>query len=219
MRRLLIILPALLVTGCAGTPNVPVEIPGEAATPPPAINATVFGTPAASGFYRPDTGTAGDVVAQGTFEEKSTTAVTYEPRLVPAGSTAHVTVTRLANGMQVRLAVTGMLPRRTYGAHLHTKPCMTDPTGAGPHYQHNPDPMASASAPSADPSYANPQNEVWLDFTADRLGAATATAVLTWIFDELTPPRSLVLHATRTRTGEGFAGTAGARVACLTLPA
>ncbi|MFG1606250.1 superoxide dismutase family protein [Actinoplanes sp. NPDC049265] len=218
MRRLMIILPVLLATGCAGTPGVPVEIPGEAASPPPAISATVFGHPAASGFYSPDAGMTGDVVAQGTFDPKDGTAITYEPQLVPAGSTAHVTVTRLANGMQVRLAVTGMLPLRTYGAHLHTKPCRPDPKGAGPHYQHNPDPMASASPPPADPSYANPKNEVWLDFTADRIGAATATAVLTWSFDELTPPRSLVVHASRTRTEEGFAGTAGARVACLTLP-
>jgi Cu-Zn family superoxide dismutase len=159
-----------------------------------------------------------ETIAEGTFEPKGTTAVTYDPAIVPSGATATVAMARVADGMQVRLAVTGMRPMRTYGAHLHTKPCATDPKAAGPHYQHNADPKASASPPSVDPSFANPRNEVWLDFTADRLGAATTTAVLGWNFDELTPPRSVIVHATRTRTEEGSAGTAGDRVACLTLP-
>jgi Cu-Zn family superoxide dismutase len=214
MRRLMIILPALLVAGCAASPSTPVVVPLESAAADPV-------RPMSTGLFAPET-TAGagmaETLAEGKFDPRSTTAITYDPRIVPAGAAAHVTLTRTAGGMQVRLAVTGMLPRHTYGAHLHTKPCLPDPVGAGPHYQHNPDPMASASPPSVDPSYANPQNEVWLDFTADRLGAATATSVLTWSFDELTPPRSLIVHISRTRTEEGLAGTAGARVACLTLP-
>jgi Cu-Zn family superoxide dismutase len=68
-----------------------------------------------------------------------------------------------------------------------------------------------------DPAYANPRNEVWLDLTADAAGAAAVTTRLTWTFDEVEPPRSLVLHAEHTRTAAGTAGMAGARVACLTL--
>lgn len=233
MRRLsIVVLPALItvVTGCAANPTAPVAIPGESPTPRPAMSPTLFDdeqlsrepyTPDANGggVFGPDDLGAPDAMAKGTFDPKGNTAITYEPRIVPAGSTAQVTVTRVANGLQVRLAVTGMLPRRTYGAHLHTKPCVPGaPAGAGPHYQHNADPKASASPPSVDPSYANPRNEVWLDFTADRTGAATTTAVLPWSFDELKPPRSVVVHTSRTRTEEGFAGTAGDRVACLTLP-
>ena len=210
MRRLLIILPALLAAGCAASPSDPVVVPLES---PAAIQAKPM-TPGLFASGGAQTGLA-DTIAEGTFDPKSTTAITYEPRIVPAGAAAHVTVTPVATGMQVRLAVTGMLPRRTYGAHLHTMPCVAGaPASAGPHYQHSADP----SKPSVDPSFANPANEVWLDFTADRLGAATATAVLTWAFDELKPPRSLVVHTARTRTEEGFAGTAGERVACLTLP-
>jgi Cu-Zn family superoxide dismutase len=77
--------------------------------------------------------------------------------------------------------------------------------------------MAAASPPSADPAYANPRNEVWLDFTADTRGAATVTASQDWAFDEAEPPRSLIVHAEHTRTVAGKAGTAGPRVACLTL--
>ncbi|WP_285681156.1 hypothetical protein [Actinoplanes sp. NBRC 103695] len=227
MRRLsIVVLPALItaVTGCAANPTAPVAIPGESPTPRPAMSPTLFGLPAGepsegASMFGAENMSAPDAMAKGTFDPKGNTAITYEPRIVPAGSTAQVMVTRVAGGMQVRLAVTGMLPRRTYGAHLHTKPCVpAAPAGAGPHYQHNPDPKASASPPSVDPSYANPRNEVWLDFTADRIGAATTTAVLPWSFDELKPPRSVVVHSSRTRTEEGFAGTAGDRVACLTLP-
>ena len=59
---------------------------------------------------------------------------------------------------------------------------------------------------------------MWLDFTADGQGAATSTAVQKWMFNELSPPRSLVVHLTRTHTEPAMAGMAGDRVACLTLP-
>jgi Cu-Zn family superoxide dismutase len=109
------------------------------------------------------------------------------------------------------------VPRRAYGAHLHTRPCTATPADAGPHYQHSPDPKAAASPPSVDPAYANPRNEIWLDFTADAAGAATVTARQDWTFDEVEPPRSMIVHAERTRTAAGQAGMAGPRVACLTL--
>jgi Cu-Zn family superoxide dismutase len=148
---------------------------------------------------------------------QGTRAVTYDPKVVPPGSTATVIVSRTASGTTVRLAVTGMVPGRAYGAHLHTKPCTAVPAEAGPHYQHTPDPRAAASPPSVDPSYANPRNEVWLDFTANDRGAATAAATQNWTFDELEPPRSLIVHAQQTSTAAGTAGMAGPRVACLTL--
>jgi hypothetical protein len=46
-------------------------------------------------------------------------------------------------------------------------PCGAVASAAGPHYQHKRDPQASATAPSVDASYGNPQNEVWLDVTTD----------------------------------------------------
>ncbi len=94
-------------------------------------------------------------------------------------------------------------------------PCTGVPDEAGPHYQNHQDP----TTPSTNPVYANPENEIWLDFTADAEGAATSTVTHGWAFSPTRPPRSLVLHAEHTHTAAGEAGTAGARVACLTLPA
>ncbi|MGC5021449.1 superoxide dismutase family protein [Micromonospora sp. DT47] len=161
---------------------------------------------------------APSATASGTFVPYTSgaAAVGYDPALVPTGATATVTITPTAPGTEIRLAVTGLRPRRSYGAHLHTNPC--GPTGAvaGPHYQHQPDP--AASPPSVNPSYANPHNEVWLDFTTDAGGDATSAATVQWRFDTGRRPRSLVIHAATTKTATGQAGDAGARVACLTLP-
>lgn len=163
--------------------------------------------------------TSGQVItASGTFVPYTpgATAVTYDAKLVPVGATATVTVTREPDSTHVRLTVARLRPNRGYGAHLHTDPCGSSGAAAGPHHQHQHDPAASASRPSVDPSYANPRNEVWLDFTTDGSGGASAAARQPWTFDSL--PRSLIIHATTTRTGPGEAGTAGARAACLTLP-
>jgi Cu-Zn family superoxide dismutase len=69
------------------------------------------------------------------------------------------------------------------------------------------------------PSYANPGNEVWLDFTANSAGLASAAADEAWTFPPGAGARSLIIHTQQTSTSPGTAGTAGARVACLTLPA
>ena len=196
--RLLAVLSATaLLTGCAG--SIPL-------------------TPAASAL--PTTPAPAEALPAGTFAgtflpaTEGEAAITYNPAVVPAGATARLTITKTPNGATVRLSVTGMVPRRAYGAHLHTDPCTGAPAAAGPHYQHVHDP---ASPPSGDPGYANPRNEVWLDFTADAAGVGSAAAVQGWSFDETRPPRSLIVHAEVTRTERGVAGMAGPRVACLTL--
>src|SRR5262245_12976475 len=89
------------------------------------------------------------------------TAVTYDPALVPAGATATVVIKQVGDGTEITLSVDGLLPNRAYGSHLHSRPCGAKGDAAGPHFQHQPDPAASASPPSVDPLYANPQNEVW----------------------------------------------------------
>jgi Cu-Zn family superoxide dismutase len=134
----------------------------------------------------------------------------YDSRAVP-GRAALALVSLSTRRTRTVLAAGRLLPNRTYGAHLHVMACGADPAAAGAHYQRVPDPVQ----PSTDPAYANPRNEVWLDLHTDGAGAARATAVNPWRYR--TPPRSLVLHATATHTGPGHAGTAGARVACLTL--
>jgi Cu-Zn family superoxide dismutase len=220
-------LPLLItaaLSGCAGqtgtaTGSAPSLPPGS--TPWLVSGAPSPARPSATGPLGQMAAPLAEGTVTGTFLPfpQGTRAVTYNPKVVPPGATAQVSVARTAGGTTVRLTATGFVPRRAYGAHLHTRPCTATPEDAGPHYQHSPDPKGGSSPPPADPAYANPRNEVWLDFTADSRGAATATAQQNWTFDEVEPPRSLIVHAEHTRTAAGKAGTAGPRVACLTLSA
>jgi Cu-Zn family superoxide dismutase len=139
--------------------------------------------------------------------------LTYDTALVPAG--AGITVVEVARRgrTSAQLDLTGLLPDRTYGAHVHTAPCGPDPDAAGPHYQNRPDPVQ----PSVDPAYANADNEVWLDFTTDGRGSAHVSARQDWRF-RAGAARSLVVHEHATMRRPGEAGTAGARLACLSVP-
>ncbi|MEV8443172.1 superoxide dismutase [Actinosynnema sp. NPDC051121] len=133
----------------------------------------------------------------------------YDPR-VPAGARAEVVAAPLAGGTAVMLRAHGLLPEREYGAHVHVNPCGPAPADAGPHYQH-------VQGDAADPAFANPRNEIWLDFTTDAYGRGEAHARVEWQFGERRPG-SVVLHEEHTHTEPGHAGMAGARVGCLTVP-
>ncbi|MEU6965604.1 superoxide dismutase family protein [Streptomyces chrestomyceticus] len=140
-------------------------------------------------------------------------ALTYDPKLVPVNS--HVTVSERANSDRTRvgLRVDGLVANRTYGAHVHTGTCGVRPESSGPHYQHRKDPRT----PSVDPAYANPKNEVWLDFTTDGKGEASSVSRNAWRFRS-GEARSVVIHEHRTATKAGVAGTAGRVVACYSVP-
>lgn len=141
-------------------------------------------------------------------------AVTYDEHGVPVGS--RVTVTEQAtedDGTHVALRLKGLSPDRTYGAHVHRKPCGPLPDDSGPHYQHRVDPVQ----PSTDPAYANPENEIWLDLTTDDRGAGRSDATVDWTFRP-GEARSLVIHEHATHTEPGHAGQAGKRLACVNVP-
>jgi Cu-Zn family superoxide dismutase len=216
-RVIALVTPIVLISSCAnGVSEAPVAGPG------PSTSASAWllyeGSPSADpDRLAPGEGGPPSLVASGTFLpfRPGSTAITYDPSVVPPGARVRVAITKIPYGTVVRLTAAGLIPRRAYGAHLHTMPCTAVPDEAGPHYQHRHDP----SSPSVDPSYANPRNEVWLDFTADASGAATAVSRQDWSFGPATMPRSLVIHAERTSTAAGTAGKAGPRAACLTLPA
>jgi len=215
-RLLALVAPVVLTAGCANS----IEFgPAD----PARVTASASPWMIYQGSPSPSAGEpvplAPDTVASGTFlpYRPGSTAITYDPAVVPPGATAALAITKTPYGLVVRLTTGGLVPRRAYGAHLHTQPCTAVPDAAGPHYQHLHDPKAGSSPPPADPAYANPRNEVWLDFTADAAGAASSVSEQRWMFSPQ-PPRSLVLHAGTTRTGAQVAGTAGARVACLSLP-
>ena len=212
VRLLALVAPLALTAGCANSIQYTPAAPGRITTS--ASSWTIYqGSPSPSGDRPPSL--APDTVAAGTFLpfRPGSAAITYDPAVVPPGATAAVSITKIPYGVTVRLTVGGLVPRRVYGAHLHTAPCTGVPDAAGPHYQHQP-----APSPAPDPMYANPRNEVWLDLTTDATGAATSASRQQWVFTPAQRPRSLVLHADPTRTGAGVAGTAGARVACLSLP-
>ncbi|MFD7664745.1 superoxide dismutase family protein [Streptomyces sp. NPDC059788] len=144
-------------------------------------------------------------------------AVTYDPALVPEGS--RVTVVEKRYGPAgtgrtvVALRLAGLVPDRTYGAHVHTKPCGPKPADSGPHYQNVRDPVQ----PSTDPAYANARNEVWLDLKTDADGDGASVAKVDWHV-RYGEARSVVVHEHKTHTEPGHAGTAGARLACVNVP-
>ena len=158
------------------------------------------------------------VAAQGTFAAPgtATNAFTYGTAQVPAGAMAWVQARYLRSGHTVVvLTVRGLLPNHEYGSHAHSSACGPLGSDAGPHFQKNPDPVS----PSIDPAYANADNEIWLDFTTDRKGRGWAIAVQDWQPPADRRPGSVVIHAEHTSDGTDgrSAGTAGARLACLTV--
>ena len=158
--------------------------------------------------------TPASATASGAFGpyQDGATAVTYAPDLVPVGSHAAVFPIATRKNTVVLLLVNGLLPDRHYGAHVHTKPCGPDPANAGPHFQNTPDPVQ----PSVDPAYANPENEIWLDFVTDAYGQGVASAKVPWRVGDR-PAGSVVLHRDHTHTEAGQAGTAGPRLACVNV--
>ncbi|HTK66598.1 MAG TPA: superoxide dismutase family protein [Pseudonocardia sp.] len=136
----------------------------------------------------------------------------YDKALVPDGAKVFVAENVHDGLTTVVLDVRGLVPNHAYGAHAHAKPCGAKPEDAGAHYQHNPDPVK----PSVNPAFANPMNEIWLDFTTDAKGNATKAATVDWAFGA-TPAGSVVIHAEPTKTAPGQAGVAGARAACVSI--
>ncbi|MEV4169951.1 hypothetical protein [Nonomuraea sp. NPDC049709] len=140
----------------------------------------------------------------GEFSTDDTGAIAYDRKLAPQGSQASVTVESSGGQTRTSLVVEGMAPNHHYGAHLHTKPCGKKPDESGPHYQHNPGQIDATS-------------EVWLDFTTDGDGAGRSSARNPWGLRSAGLPGSLVIHSQGTKTSGPEVGTAGERVACLTL--
>lgn len=137
-------------------------------------------------------------------------AVTFDSMVVPVGSRVTVTQRVGNDGTRVQLQVHGVEAGRTFGAHVHRKPCGSMAYESGTHYQHQVD----SKQPSTDPAYANPRNEVWLDFATDGNGDGSAGSAVVWRFRE-GEARSVVIHERAIGTRPG---TAGAPLACVNVP-
>jgi Cu-Zn family superoxide dismutase len=166
-----------------------------------------------SGCSAPTAESVHNVAVSSSFGSSLGTATTYDTALVPVGAQETVTATSENGTTTVRLDVRGLQPDRTYAAHAHTKPCGTNGDAAGPHFQNTADPVQ----PSVDPAYANPRNEIWLDFTTDGSGVGKAQSTVDWVFTDERRAHSVVIHAKPTATDAGHAGMAGARAACITV--
>jgi Cu-Zn family superoxide dismutase len=203
----------LSLTACAGAP----EGAGDEPAPGPTEEATGSPTPGVESQVPEPTGELGS----GEFAPyaEGATAVTYDER-VPEGSSAEVTVNEDGGKTTVNLSVKGLEPESEYGSHVHVAACGSDPDDAGPHYQDQQDPetqgQEDSETASTDPVYANPKNEIWLDFTTDAEGNADVESSVDWQFRE-GEGRSVVIHATHTGMQEGEAGEAGDRLACITI--
>jgi superoxide dismutase, Cu-Zn family len=202
---LLLAATALLAAGCGSGSG---SSSGQA-TPATSAAASTTATGGSGG-----TGTEGVLAPP----ERATTAFTYNPALAPEGATIKVGVDARGSSTEVRLDVDGLLPSRGYAAHAHVNPC--GPTGdvAGPHFQNQVDPAAAPGKPSTDPAYANPENEIWLDLRTDGAGDGGSRVEVPFTFTDRAPASIVIHEAETTGTAPGQAGSAGARLACITVP-
>ncbi|TCP56756.1 Cu-Zn family superoxide dismutase [Tamaricihabitans halophyticus] len=150
--------------------------------------------------------------------ESANGAFTYNTELAPEGAEVSVEAEQTRNGTKIEIDVEGLVANRGYAVHAHTEKCGDDGDAAGPHFQNEVDPAATKDEPSTDPKYANPENEVWLDLRTDGEGEGDAETEVPFKFTDRAPA-SIVIHENEeTATHHGEAGTAGDRVACLTVP-
>ncbi len=208
VRLPVVVAAAVLAAGCAsGQPAAPAS-PTPAAAPSataPTAAATASGSGAeAEGVLAPP--------------DRATTAFTYNPALAPEGATIEVESDSRGGSTEIRLDVDGLLPNRGYAAHAHTNACGPTGDAAGPHFQNQVDPAAAPGKPSTDPAYANSRNEIWLDLRTDGDGDGESRVEVPFAFAGRAPASVVVHEAETTGTAPGQAGTAGARLACLTVP-
>jgi superoxide dismutase, Cu-Zn family len=212
-RRLTVLVAAAVLTaGCGSGGQAPATPAGTAAAP--------AASAAAPSGVDADTDQAGPDAAEGTLAapDKATNAFTYNPALAPEGADLSVDVETAAGTTEVALDVEGLLPNRGYAAHAHVNPCGATGDAAGPHFQNRVDPAAAPGKPSTDPAYANPENEIWLDLRTDGEGSGEATATVPFLFTDRAPASIVIHEAETTATAPGQAGSAGARLACITVP-
>jgi Cu-Zn family superoxide dismutase len=126
-----------------------------------------------------------------------------DPSVNPAiGAEGRVHLVVGADGRTIAtLHVSGLPAGRSFASHLHRDPCST--SFGGPHYQ----------APTGTPAgNADPDHEVWLDFTTNAAGNARSHAVVPF---EVSPgARSVVIHQ-GDATGPGGVVVPSQRLACL----
>jgi hypothetical protein len=122
------------------------------------------------------------------------------------GARAKVVFVQHGGSSMFVLVLSGVGPeaaQHTYGAHLHTGPCVAgNGAAAGPHYN-------QSTVNGVVPPDVSDQTEVWLDVTVGPDGGAVAIARVPFV--PAPGNRAIVVHEKATDDH----GTAGARLACL----
>jgi len=114
-------------------------------------------------------------------------AFTYDDDLVPGDSHCLGSVGHHGSGQSIVTPIVhGLLPNHTYGAHAHVNACRSTGAAAGGHVEQS----ATGGA--------NPENEIWLDFTTRDEGSGEAIAVHHCSFTGTQRPRSIVIHRDET---------------------
>ncbi len=144
-------------------------------------------------------------------------AISYNPDLAPIGAAMTATVIPTSEGSTAELTVFGLLPNHAYVAYAYTKACGATADAAGRRFQDHLDPAVSARAPSTNPTYANRDNEIWLDVRTDVTGTGSSRTTVPFTLSDRTPGSFVVHDAALSPTDQDQASRAGARVACLTL--
>ena len=111
-----------------------------------------------------------------TFNLPPGTAVTYDRDLVPIGSRGAVSAKSDDGTPPSDWRCAGCSRSGATARTSHDEPCGDTGASAGPTFQNVVDPVQ----PSVDPTYANPQNEIWLDFRTDEAGAGSSQATVDW---------------------------------------
>ena len=210
VRLPVVVAAAVLAAGCAsGQPAAPAS---SAPAAPPSATAPVAAATTSGG----GSGTEAEGVLAP--PDRATTAFTYNPALAPEGAQIEVDSETRGASTEIRLDVDGLLPNRGYAAHAHVNACGPTGDAAGPHFQNQVDPAAAPGKPSTDPAYANPQNEIWLDLRTDGDGDGESRAEVPFVFTGRAPASVIIHEAEATATAPGQAGSAGPRLACITVP-
>lgn len=138
--------------------------------------------------------------------------IRYSPE-IPAGATARVHTAYDSTGdTRITIRVRGLRPRTGYQIRVHELPCGAKPKAAGRIFENTPNPDPESPT---DPAYANPANQIWLDVTTDRTGAAVARSRVSWQFSPEWRPGSVIIHRQHVPNSPRELGITGARLACL----
>ena len=149
-----------------------------------------------------------------TFSEAPGIAVTYDPALVPVGSRVAVSAKSADGTTTVRLALRGLQTARRYGAHVHEAPCGADRGLGRPDLPERGRPDAAQRRPAVrEPA----ERDLARLHHRRRRGGQRAGHGRPWGSPPTGAAHSVVIHAWPTATAAGKAGTAGDRVACVTV--